>query len=122
MLARSVERVVDSPAGVPWFPPAALPLSEAVAAQLPEPAFRGPRRPIARRTTVITSSTYGCPWPVSMRVGQAAVDVILEQQQADLVGGGRERLDLLEDVEAVRLLVDEALDAREPGPRCAAAG
>ena len=42
---------------------------------------------------------------------QAAVDVVLQQQQRDLVGGGGERLDLLEDVEAVRLLLDEPLDA-----------
>ena len=32
-------------------------------------------------------------------------------EQRDLVGGGGERLDLLEDVEAVGLLLDEALDA-----------
>ena len=40
------------------------------------------------------------------RVGQAAVDMVLEQQEPDAVGGGRQRLDLLEDVEAVRLLLD----------------
>ena len=42
---------------------------------------------------------------------QAAVDVVLEQQQRHLVGRRGQRLDLLQDVEAVRLLVDEALEA-----------
>ena len=44
-------------------------------------------------------------------MGEAPVDVILDQEQANLVGGGGKGLDLLEDVEAVRLLLDEALDA-----------
>ena len=51
------------------------------------------------------------PLPALDGVRQAAVDVVLEEQQCDLVGGRGERLDLLEDVEAVRLLLDEALDA-----------
>ena len=42
---------------------------------------------------------------------EAPVDVILEQEKPDLVGGRRQRLDLLQHVEAVRLLFDEALDA-----------
>ncbi len=42
---------------------------------------------------------------------QAPVDVVLDEQQSHFVGGGRERLDLLKHVEAVGLLVDEALDA-----------
>lgn len=37
--------------------------------------------------------------------------MILEQEQPDLVGSRRQRLDLLEYVEAVRLLFHEALDA-----------
>ncbi len=41
---------------------------------------------------------------------QAAVDVILEHQQRNLVGGRGHRLDLLEDVEAIGFVLDEALD------------
>jgi len=44
-------------------------------------------------------------------MAQAASDVILEQQQAHLIGGRRERLDLLEQVEAVGLLLDQPLQA-----------
>ena len=42
---------------------------------------------------------------------QAAVDVVLEQRQRNLVGRRGQGLDLLEHVEAVGLLVDQALDA-----------
>ena len=66
-------------------------------------------RPMVRRTTVITSSTYGCPWPGLDGVRQAAVDVVLQQQQPDLVGRGGERLDLLQQVEAVGLFLDQPL-------------
>ena len=45
------------------------------------------------------------------RVSQATRDVVLDQQQRDLVGGRLQRLDLLQHVQAVRLLVDEALQA-----------
>lgn len=43
-------------------------------------------------------------------VGQAAIDVVLEDEQRDPVRRRDERLDLLQDVEAVRLLVDEPGD------------
>ena len=45
---------------------------------------RAARLPSARRTTVITSSTYGSPLAGLDGVRQAAVDVVLEQQQPDL--------------------------------------
>ena len=59
-LARLTSEGVDSAPGVPWFPPAALPIRipQSVAARV-----RGALRPIARRTTVITSSTYLRPCP-----------------------------------------------------------
>ena len=41
---------------------------------------------------------------------QAPIDVVLEHEQRDLIGGGSHCLDLLEDVEAVRLVLDETLD------------
>ena len=41
---------------------------------------------------------------------QASVDVVLEHEQRDLVGGSGHRLDLLENVEAVGLVLDQALD------------
>ncbi len=44
-------------------------------------------------------------------MGEAPVDVVLDQEQANLVGSRGEGLHLLEDVEAVRFLLDEALDA-----------
>lgn len=48
-------------------------------------------------------------------VRQAAVDVILHEQQRDLVGRRGQRLHLLEDVEAVGLVLDEPLkSARLP--------
>lgn len=42
---------------------------------------------------------------------QAAVDVIFEEEERHLVGGGGHRLDLLKDLEAVGLLFDQALHA-----------
>ena len=58
---------------------------------------------------------------------QAAVDVVLEQEQRDAVGGRGHRLDLLEDVEAVGLLLDEpgdpahlSLDPAQPVQQLAA--
>jgi hypothetical protein len=42
-------------------------------------------------------------------MAQAASDVVLEQQQAYLVGGRGERFHLLEQVEAVGLLLDQPL-------------
>jgi hypothetical protein len=44
-------------------------------------------------------------------VRQAALDVILEQQQGHLVRRGGQRLDLLQHVQAVRLLADQSLQA-----------
>jgi len=41
---------------------------------------------------------------------QAAVDVVLEHQKGHLVGGRGHGLDLLEDVEAIGFVLDEALD------------
>ena len=41
---------------------------------------------------------------------QAAVDVVLEHEQATWSAAAVMRLDLLEDVEAVGLVLDEALD------------
>ena len=43
-------------------------------------------------------------------MGQAAVDVVLEHEQRHLVGGRGHRLDLLKDVEAVGLVLDQSLD------------
>lgn len=44
-------------------------------------------------------------------MAQATGDVVLKQQQANLVGGRGERLDLLEQVEAIGLLLDQSLQA-----------
>ena len=44
------------------------------------------------------------------RMRKAAVDMVLEEEQGDLVGRCGERLDLLQDVEAVGLVLDQALD------------
>ena len=43
-------------------------------------------------------------------MGQASVDVVFEHEQRDLVGGSGHRLDLLENVKAVGLVLDQALD------------
>ncbi len=64
----------------------------------------------------------GLPLPGLDGVRQAAVDVVLQQQERDLVGGGGHRLDLLQDVQAVGLVLDQALRGRGPGPRSGAAG
>ena len=44
-------------------------------------------------------------------MAQAAGDVVLEQQQPHLIGGRRERLDLLEEIQAIGLLLDQPLKA-----------
>jgi len=44
-------------------------------------------------------------------VGQASVDVVLEDEHGHLVGGRGHGLDLLEDVQAVRLVLDQALES-----------
>ena len=92
--------------GVPWFPPAALPFVSA-------PRVPAPRPAPAHRAAHDRHHLVDVRLPLAALDGvrQAAVDVVLEQEQRDLVGGGGHRLDLLEDVEAVGLLLDEALDA-----------
>ena len=44
-------------------------------------------------------------------VREAAVDVVLDEEERDTVSRGRERFHLLEYIEAVRLLLHETLDA-----------
>ena len=76
---------------------------------------------MVRRTTRHDLVDVGLSLPGLDGVRQAAVDVVLQQQQAHLVGGRGERLDLLQQVQAVGLFVDQPL-SRAPAPRSGAAG
>jgi hypothetical protein len=90
---------------VPWFPPAALPLL------LIAPGAHLSSSPDRSAYDLHHLGHVRLALPRLDRVRQAAVNVVLEDQHRDLVRGGGERLDLLQDVEAVRLVADKSLEA-----------
>jgi hypothetical protein len=93
---------------VPWFPPAALPLRGAVASGGPTGApTRSAHRP--------PHDLHDLP-DVRLAlarvdgVGQAAVDVVFQDQHGHLVRSGGHGFDLLQDLQAVRLVLHQALE------------
>ena len=71
----------------------------------------GPRRPIVRRTTAITSSYVRLALASCDGVRQAAVDVVLEHQHPHLVRGRGLASTCWRTVQAVGLVLDQPLEA-----------